>query len=63
MIEPIGVSSDDLKAEPERIYLQPNCCAHHSYEGRQWCEDAVWEECECENPLPIVKYIRADLTA
>ena len=34
------------------IWLQPWCAGCemnrtiHSYEGRQWCEDDVWEKCD-----------------
>ena len=54
---------DNVTQEPKAIYLQPDCCAPLSYEGRQWCEDAVWEECDCDEPKPIVRYIRADLAS
>ena len=42
--------------DPERIYLQPPCCID-PYEGRQWCEDNVWNDCA----TPPTGYIRADL--
>lgn len=43
----------------DRIWLEPKC-AEKSYEGRQWCQDDVWDHCE-ECDLPSVEYVRADL--
>lgn len=41
----------DVDVDPiETIWLQPWCkgCDKNSYgsDGRQWCEDEVWGECE-----------------
>lgn len=46
-------------SDHERIWLQPNCCTS-PYDGRQWCEDNVFE---CDDGNPAVEYIRADLAA
>lgn len=50
------------EAAPDRIFLQPECAVDPYGEGRQWCEDDVWEECgepgcECK----AVRYVREDL--
>lgn len=44
--------------DPERIYLQPECCATPDV-GRLWCEDD--EPVECEEGRPWTEYVRADL--
>jgi hypothetical protein len=44
------------------IWLQPWCptCRLHNDEGRQWCEDNVWEDgCEECQGMPV-KYTLAD---
>lgn len=46
---------------PERIYLQPECCATDSDVGRLWCEDP--DPVECEDGRPWTEYVRADLAA
>lgn len=47
---------------PKAIWLQPWCvdCGRYSLgdDGRQWCEDDVWDECD-ECGLPAVKYVLA----
>jgi hypothetical protein len=50
-----------MSDDPKQIWLAPWCsgCQQHSYEGRLWCEDNVWEECqECGNKP--VRYLLAD---
>ena len=45
---------------PERIYLQPKCCAD-PIEGREvyWGNDPPWDDCDAgEKP---VEYVRSDL--
>jgi hypothetical protein len=44
--------------DPDRIYLQPPCCADPDT-GRLWCEDD--EPVECEDGVPWTEYVRADL--
>lgn len=48
--------------EHEIIYLQPWCngCEHHcsSGEGRQWCQDDVFDDCE-ECGKKSVAFVRA----
>lgn len=42
------------------IWLQPWCaeCDKNSGDGRQWCEDDIWEQCsECDERS--VKYVIA----
>lgn len=40
-------------SDPKVIYLQPwceGCETHAGYEGRNWCQDDVWTQCdECPN--------------
>lgn len=51
---------EDEYKNPDAIWLQPWCadCDHHSFrEGRQWCQDEVWEKCEECGRKPI-KYVR-----
>jgi hypothetical protein len=48
--------------EPERIWLQPECCAG-KYEGRQWCQDNVFDDGECEDGAKATEYVRADIAA
>ena len=43
--------------DPEKIYLQPECCAD-SETGRLWCEHDVPEE--CPDGKPWTGYIRLD---
>lgn len=52
-------NSDTRMAEtdPKHIYLQPECCVVPS-DGRQWCEDDIWD---CEDGAKATKYVRADL--
>lgn len=49
-------------ADHNVIYLQPKCCAD-PYNGRQWCENDVFEECQidCGDFTTSTKYVRADL--
>lgn len=51
-----------MEDDPKKIWLAPECYSG-DWEGRNWCEDNVWdEECECEGkPHKAVLYIRADL--
>jgi succinate dehydrogenase/fumarate reductase flavoprotein subunit len=49
-------------ADHERIWLQPKCCAGE-YEGRQWCQDNVFDDGECEGGAKATEYVRADLAA
>ena len=44
---------------PERIWLEPECCADPSI-GQQWCQDNVWIG-TCEDGVEATEYIRADL--
>ena len=46
--------------DPQVIWLQPWCdkCDLHVYEGRQWCEDDVFDKCEGCSKMPV-KYIIA----
>src|SRR5690349_4324955 len=55
-----GLIADD---DHEHIWLQPKCCGEHEFNGRQWCQDEVWEECDCPEPRQATKYVRADLAA
>jgi hypothetical protein len=48
---------DDL--DHERIWLQPKCCAG-PFDGRQWCEDNVFDDGECEDGAKATEYVRAD---
>ena len=44
------------------IWLQAWCdsCERHVYEGRQWCQDNVWDKCDGEGCKQMpVKYIIA----
>jgi hypothetical protein len=48
--------------DPQEIYLQPWCdecerSGHH--DGRMWCEDDVWGECEEGCGRKSVKYVLA----
>jgi len=45
---------------PERIYLQPKCCAD-PIEGREvyWGDSPPWDDCE-DGEKPV-EYIRADI--
>jgi hypothetical protein len=52
------ISKEALEDHRE-IWLECKC-AENGYEGRQWCQDNVFENCE-ECGLKPVKYIRADL--
>lgn len=54
--------SKELKADHERIWLQPKCCAGE-YEGRQWCQDNVFDDGQCEDGAKATEYIRADLAS
>ena len=46
--------------DPDRIYLQPDCCTDYLGEGRHWCQDNVWPtSSDCDKPG--VEYVRADL--
>jgi hypothetical protein len=49
-----------INPDHERIWLQQKCCGDHEFDGRQWAEDQVWEECDCQNPSQPTEYIRAD---
>ena len=40
-------------SDPKVIYLGPAC--QKEGDGREWCEDDVWPECECG--CPSVKYM------
>jgi len=47
--------------DPETIWLQPWCekCQKESWganEGRQWCEDKVWDQCDLCERKPV-RYI------
>ena len=44
-------------SEPKTIWLQPWCgdCARGA-DGRQWCEDDIWEPCE-ECGAETLKYM------
>ena len=43
-------------SDPERIYLQPECCADPEY-GRLWCEDDEPED--CTDGVPWTEYVLA----
>ena len=47
-----------IESDPDRIYLQPECCAD-PYNGRQWCDSDMWEP--CEDGVKTAQYIRADI--
>ncbi|MND38617.1 hypothetical protein D3C76_47770 [compost metagenome] len=50
---------EPMKPGPERIFLAPKC-HEDSPEGRHWCEDDNWGECDgCGERA--VEYVRADL--
>ena len=44
---------------PDRIWLEPNCCADPST-GSLWCEDNVWQG-TCDDGVPPTEYVRADV--
>lgn len=46
---------------PDRIWLEPDCCADPST-GSLWCQDNVWVG-TCEDGVPATEYIRADVAA
>ena len=46
---------------PDRIWLEPDCCADPST-GSLWCQDNVWQG-TCEDGVPATEYIRADVAA
>lgn len=52
--------------EHQTIWLQPWCkgCEQHAYgtEGRQWCEDDPWGECEECGRKPV-KYVIAPVAS
>ncbi|MDF3842794.1 hypothetical protein P3W55_13840 [Pseudomonas citronellolis] len=47
------------QSNPGKIWLAPQC-HEESPEGRHWCEDDVWGECEHCGGKPV-EYVRADL--
>ena len=60
--EPSGartVSRASTTSEPERIYLQPACCADPAV-GRVWCDTDA--PVDCDEGVPWTEYVRADLT-
>jgi hypothetical protein len=54
--------TDAAKSGPERIWLEPECCADPSV-GRTWCKDNVWPLCDCDAQAEATEYVRADLVA
>jgi len=55
-----GIMSPDepwQQNSPERIWLEPECCADPSI-GQQWCQDNVWIG-TCEDGVEATEYIRA----
>jgi len=46
--------------DPERIYLQPVCCAEYSHYGRLWNEHPV--ELGCDDGAQPTEYVRADIS-
>lgn len=54
----LNLMNDVVADDPDVIYLEPICCAN-PIDGRQWCEDDVFAE--CENNIRSTRYIRADL--
>jgi hypothetical protein len=51
--------------QPKTIWLQPWCegCAKScASDGRQWCEDEVWGQCEDCDEKPV-KYVLAGLSS
>lgn len=56
-MKPTGTDCDDIKPNPEVIWLSPQCDVHG--DGRMWCEDAVFEQCETCGALPA-RYVLAD---
>lgn len=55
--------SNDVKLEPEAIWLSPRCDAEaHHGEGRSWANHAPEPACD-DCGLPWVKYVRADLAS
>ena len=47
-------------SEHTEIWLEPKCAEDNRPEGRQWCQDAVFETC-CECGEKPIRYIRADI--
>ena len=47
-------------SEHTEIWLEPKCAEDNRPEGRQWCQDAVFETC-CECGEKPTRYIRADI--
>lgn len=47
------------QSNPGKIWLAPQC-HEESPDGRHWCEDDVWGECEHCGGKPV-EYVRADL--
>lgn len=55
--------SNDVKLEPEAIWLSPRCDAEARHgEGRSWANPAPEAACD-DCGLPWVKYVRADLAS
>lgn len=52
-----------MSDEPKVIWLAPACYSHDP-EGRQWCEDNVWDdECECDEiKHRAVRYVIAPVS-
>lgn len=49
-----------MTPDPERIYLEPRCCADPET-GRTWAANSAWGPCECgQQPT---EYVRADIVA
>lgn len=51
-------AASEMGADHERIWLEPMAPVY-GCEGRQWCQDKVWPDCDGD-PEPT-EYIRADL--
>lgn len=47
-------------SDPERIFLEAECCVDPDY-GRQWNSRDLGPNEDCDNESPWVEYVRADL--
>jgi hypothetical protein len=58
-VEGAGEITDELRNNPEAIWLSPRC---ETNDGRTWANPAPDRKCD-ECGLPWVRYVRSDLTA
>ena len=55
----VGADRKDGTPDHERIWLEPKC-TQESPDGRSWCKDDVWGECDECGTKPT-EYIRKDI--